>query len=321
MRAGTPPPKSLLLPVGLAAARNFDSHEELSAWAPAWSESELQLGRGRFRGRLVVAHTGRLQIGLVIRRPGVLARGTPPPGTRVMGVCLSAGPVFVQGRPWRRGDVPVLRGGTPFEFRAPGSHLVFLLAVEELLLARHAATRARPRAFDEDGWLRVRDRAAERAMLGTWYGEMRRALHAPGSLADPAVAARLEDAVVEALLDATTEAPASTRDVARLDPVRRAEEYLERHLDEPVTVSELSQAVGVPVRTLHQGFRRSLGFSPKAYAKVLRLNAARVDLRKAGPGVTVSQVAIRWGFFHLGYFSVDYRRMFGESPSETLRHR
>ena len=321
MRAEFTSSSSRLLPVGLAAARNFDSFEELSAWAPAWEEKASQLGRGPFRGRLVVAHTSRLRLGLVVRRPGVLARGTPPPGTRVLAVCLSAGPAFVQGRPFRRGDVPVLRGGMAFEFRAPGPHLIFLLSVDERLLARHAATRARPEALDIDGWRRLRDREAEHALLRTWYGQMRQALRDPGSLADPGAASRFEEVVVDALLDATAERSPAARTPGRDDPAKRAEEQLEKHLGEPVTVSELSRAVGVPVRTLDDGFRRSLGFSPKAYARVLRLNAARVDLRKAGPGVTVSQVAVRWGFFHLGYFSVDYRRMFGESPSETLLQR
>jgi AraC family ethanolamine operon transcriptional activator len=36
----------------------------------------------------------------------------------------------------------------------------------------------------------------------------------------------------------------------------------------------------------------------------------------------VGQVAGDWGFYHLGQFSRDYRRLFGESPSATLaRHR
>jgi AraC family transcriptional regulator, ethanolamine operon transcriptional activator len=319
MQAGLPSSPAKLLPVGLAAAKNFGSFEELATWAPAWSESEIQLGRGRFRGRIVVAHTARAQLALVVRRPGVLGRGTPPPGTRVVGLCLSAGPAFLQGRPFRRGDVGVIRGGMPYELRAPGSHLVFLLAVEEQLLARHAASRARPQAFDVDGWMRIQDGGAERALLRSWYVEMRRALRDPGALADPATASRFEDAVIDALLDATTERPSTTRPATRADPLRRAEEYLTAHLAEPVTVSELSRAVGVPVRTLHNGFRRSLGLPPKTYGRVLRLNAARVDLRKAAPGVTVSQVAVRWGFFHLGNFAADYRRMFGESPSETLR--
>ena len=36
-------------------------------------------------------------------------------------------------------------------------------------------------------------------------------------------------------------------------------------------------------------------------------------------GVTVTQVAERWGFHHLGSFAVEYRKRWGEAPSETLR--
>jgi transcriptional regulator GlxA family with amidase domain len=125
--------------------------------------------------------------------------------------------------------------------------------------------------------------------------------------------------VIDALLDATAETGRPVGSPDGMDSAKRAEAYLEGHLDDPVTLSELVRSVGAPVRTLDDGFRQSLGFSPEAYGKLLRLHAARVDLRKAQAGATVSQVAVRWGFFHLGCFSADYRRMFGEGPSETLR--
>ncbi len=38
-------------------------------------------------------------------------------------------------------------------------------------------------------------------------------------------------------------------------------------------------------------------------------------------GKTVTDIAMKYSFFHLGQFAVDYRKIFGESPSETLRHR
>jgi len=53
--------------------------------------------------------------------------------------------------------------------------------------------------------------------------------------------------------------------------------------------------------------------------KSLRLSAARKDLEKARRGMTVAAVAMKWGIFRLGHFSGDYRAMFGEKPSETLR--
>lgn len=38
-----------------------------------------------------------------------------------------------------------------------------------------------------------------------------------------------------------------------------------------------------------------------------------------GRHVTVTEIATALGFVELGRFSVEYRRAFGESPSETLR--
>ena len=35
----------------------------------------------------------------------------------------------------------------------------------------------------------------------------------------------------------------------------------------------------------------------------------------------VQDIAARWGFWHLGHFVTDYRRMFGELPSQTLQAR
>jgi transcriptional regulator GlxA family with amidase domain len=51
----------------------------------------------------------------------------------------------------------------------------------------------------------------------------------------------------------------------------------------------------------------------------LRLNAARRDLLRRDAEESVGTVAVRWGLLHLGRFSADHRRMFGESPSETRR--
>ncbi|UCG61547.1 MAG: helix-turn-helix domain-containing protein [Candidatus Zixiibacteriota bacterium] len=34
---------------------------------------------------------------------------------------------------------------------------------------------------------------------------------------------------------------------------------------------------------------------------------------------TIADVANHWGFWHMGQFSADYRRLFGELPLETLR--
>jgi AraC family ethanolamine operon transcriptional activator len=60
--------------------------------------------------------------------------------------------------------------------------------------------------------------------------------------------------------------------------------------------------------------------SPKKFLKTLRLNAARHELHRASGATTVTEVAFHWGFFHLARFAADYHQMFGELPSQTLRH-
>jgi AraC-like DNA-binding protein len=53
---------------------------------------------------------------------------------------------------------------------------------------------------------------------------------------------------------------------------------------------------------------------------MLKLSRARRELMLAhGRSVTVTEIATALGFVELGRFSVEYRRMFGESPSATLR--
>ncbi|WP_433500228.1 AraC family transcriptional regulator [Sphaerimonospora sp. CA-214678] len=102
--------------------------------------------------------------------------------------------------------------------------------------------------------------------------------------------------------------------------VKRAMELIEGHAAEPLTVEDIAEAVGVGVRALQEGFRRHLETTPMAYLRDVRLDRVRAELAAGAPGTTtVTDVAFRWGFVHLGRFSLTYRRRFGETPSETLR--
>ena len=76
---------------------------------------------------------------------------------------------------------------------------------------------------------------------------------------------------------------------------------------------------GVSVRTLYAGFKDFRQTSPMEYLRTIRLQRAREELQRQDPDSSVTEIAIRWGFTHMGRFSQDYSRMFGERPSETKR--
>lgn len=53
----------------------------------------------------------------------------------------------------------------------------------------------------------------------------------------------------------------------------------------------------------------------------VRLARVRQALLTDTDTATITEIAMGWGFTHMGRFSLSYRQVFGESPSETLRRR
>lgn len=102
--------------------------------------------------------------------------------------------------------------------------------------------------------------------------------------------------------------------------IRRAAEYIYAHAAEPVTPADIAAAVGLSVRSLQRGFRDHYRCTPSDYLRAIRLRRVREDLANALPDTaSVTKIASQWGFHHHGRFAAEYRRMFGESPSHTLR--
>ena len=104
--------------------------------------------------------------------------------------------------------------------------------------------------------------------------------------------------------------------------IQRVMDYIDDHLAERITMHSLARAAHMSVRSIQQGFHDELGMSPMAFVRERRLERVHSDLADAIPadGVTVTAVAERWGFHHLGSFSAEYRKRWGEAPSATLRH-
>lgn len=100
--------------------------------------------------------------------------------------------------------------------------------------------------------------------------------------------------------------------------VKLACDYMQAHADQPITVELLAELTGVSGRSLFAGFDRFLGVSPMRYLRELRMAHVRQDLLDPLQPRSVTEVAMRWGFFQLGRLAIDYRKRYGESPRDTL---
>jgi AraC-like DNA-binding protein len=95
--------------------------------------------------------------------------------------------------------------------------------------------------------------------------------------------------------------------------------WLGTRLDEPIELATLAAAAGVRPRTLEAHFKRHLGTTPLGWVRRTRLARARQQLLAAGAEASVTGIAVANGFNQLGRFAAQYRRRFGELPSQTLK--
>ena len=103
------------------------------------------------------------------------------------------------------------------------------------------------------------------------------------------------------------------------DLVEQAERLALANLDEPLHISTLCRTLEISERTLRKAFHKMRGLPPCRHLRMLRLSQARRALLYADAKLaTVTEIATCFGFVELGRFSVEYRKMFGESPSQTL---
>lgn len=100
----------------------------------------------------------------------------------------------------------------------------------------------------------------------------------------------------------------------------RITDYIEEHLKQDISVEQLAQLANMSARSLYALFERKAGTTPKSYIRQRKLE--QIHGRLSDPSVKVrniTEIAMDYGFLHLGRFSESYKSTFGELPSDTLR--
>ena len=146
---------------------------------------------------------------------------------------------------------------------------------------------------------------------------------APGIIATTQAARGLEQALLQAMVDclSTPERGADTSAHRRHERImRRFHAAIEEHPEEAVYIPDLCAIVGVPERTLRHCCYESLGMGPKRYLMLHRMHLTRQALLKAeATATTVTEIAANFGFWNFGRFSIEYKALYSEAPSTTLR--
>src|SRR5262249_28262009 len=144
----------------------------------------------------------------------------------------------------------------------------------------------------------------------------------PQTFVHPPTAAAIEEELVHTMVTCLAESIPRSRPHGgyHFQIIGRFEDFLAAKRYEPVYLGEICAAIGVSERTLRTCCHDHLGMGPIHYLWLRRMHLARRALLGAEfSAKSVTEIATGYGFWELGRFSVEYRRLFGESPSMTLK--
>jgi AraC-like DNA-binding protein len=145
----------------------------------------------------------------------------------------------------------------------------------------------------------------------------------PDDLRSAETTARWRDRLLDAI-DRLVKAPgtkSTQRDKQLCDRFESVLERIEAVFPRKDAIEELVSSLGLSEKSLYNTVKQLSGMTPYNLIRIHRLLAARRAILRSPPGVLVKQCAIDSGYWHLGRFSKEYARYFGETPSETLRRR
>jgi len=316
--SGSSRPDSLV-----AAAEIISDVDDLGGLFPCWDATFSQLGRGRFRAdvesqRLPDLHCSSLQL-----HSDVLATGTVDPSVRGLFVLFgSAGDWWSHQHPLDPGRIFLWPTDRPLNLFARTQGEAVAISMPESRLRPSLASMLGESAFTKLlGGSELQ--APVRALR--WFREQVKGLgsihrptgQGPGSGDSIDLRHRCLSAV-RRLLEHSETAPPSARRGERLQVVGEAVDFMDRHLDRPITTVELCDSLCVSRRTIFYAFKEVYGQTPMAFLRAKRLNMIRRELKQArGVGLSIHEVASRWTFGHSG-FAAHYFKLFGELPSQTL---
>jgi AraC family ethanolamine operon transcriptional activator len=297
--------------------------DQLSRLFGDWQGWFDQISSGRFEASL------QLVRGEAVRAIGIQAnqrvriRGADAAGlVTISPVTLGSVASLWQGRSLPVGQVVLTGAETELDYTSPRvtTHHMVSLPPDQLDEAVRALLNTDVPELPR-GWTAVAAPPAVFARLEQLLSRFVQACTTGGGPLRTPEGRMLEQELVRAVVAVIT-AKAATRTALSLPARHRlvlgAEELMRSRLADPIGAVDLCRRLRVSDRTLRLAFRERYGMGPMGYLKCLRLNAVRTAL-KADRHLTVAAAATAFGFHHLGNFAADYRRLFGEKPSDTVR--
>jgi AraC family ethanolamine operon transcriptional activator len=304
-----------IFPAGHIVDLRLSSFEEIEAYATQWKLNTSQLERGAYRCALQSFHTSHVQLARTWRELSSHIEAEIPRGSVLVGFPTPGTRVSFRGRNLREQEAIFQRDTSLLDFSLSHASDVVSLCVDAEEMDRRAWHLWHRPFPGTTGTLAFESPEVARHAAAFSLEMICDNLSAE-RLSVPGFAKALENRVLDGILCSLKDHTPAVGTLGRHAMARRAVALLRDRCAEDLSITDLCQATGATRRTLHLGFLELYGVPPMQYLKALRLCRVRRELGTTADAETrITDVAMRWGFTHLGRFASSYNAFFGELPS------
>lgn len=124
--------------------------------------------------------------------------------------------------------------------------------------------------------------------------------------------------IAQALRKSAVKPGPSKREQKMYALAQRVETFMWDNMEERITLARICRSANCRTRSAIYCFKDLFGLGPITYLKIRRLDAVHQRLKESDGNLRIIDVAADYGFWHMGHFSADYKRMFGKTASETV---
>ena len=311
---------NILFPAGLSINFSDLNIEMVQYYSKKWDLVHTQMSKGVFKAKMTVAHTPRIQLATNAYTTGLMTKGDFPKGTIVLNCHMDNNtPYTFQNTPILPNEIIVMTKGDEIDRISSGPFTTHNITIDEQLFYEAFYT-----FFGETPYYSLKLKrfyikedmiSVFHQTINNWISYLTDTLP---KLDIKPIYNKIEYEILSQLFTCLA-FPSSKKDKKKF-PIETVRDFLHKNMHQDIDITLITQEFNISESQLHNLFKSNYGISPKKYLQILRLNAARKALQIADPRQdTVSDIALKFNFLTMSYFSKEYKEMFGQTPSQTLK--
>ena len=308
----------IIFPAGFTIELPDLDLEMMQYYSKQWNLEHTKMEKGLFKGNISAVHTPRIQLSSVYYSQSFMSKGDFPDGCIVLIYAPNNARYNFQNRTIQANEIIVLTKGDEIDILTVGEIEVRTLVIEAQLFYQTFYE-----FFDDTPHKVIKDKrffikpdmlSVFHQTVDLWKTYLTKKYP---TLNEKPPYNKIEPEILHQLFNCIISTPfVKKRKKFQTKTIR---DLLHENIDQPIDISNLTSILNISESQLYHAFRKDYGMTPKKYLQYLRFHAVKKELLLAHPhSNTVSQIAEKYDFSHMGHFSSEYKKRFGQTPSQTL---